>query len=109
MANRVEGDSWQNLANAIVKQAADDYRADLKKIPKLKAKLEKMEREPVPEDENEMKKWERKLQNARDSVQRTVDDALSIERFCHSGWYGVLTGIDGDYLIRRLREEVLQK
>ena len=35
-----------------------------------------------------------------------MDDAMRLEKFFHSGWYGVLTSVDPDYLIRKLREKV---
>lgn len=69
---------WQALANAIVEQAAKDYRADIrlvKKNPDAKAALK---------------------------------DALEIEKFFHSGWYSMLTDVDGDYLIKRLRREAMK-
>lgn len=37
-----------------------------------------------------------------------IEEALGIERFFRSGWYGVLTGVDGEYLIRKLQEEIRQ-
>ena len=69
---------YQNLANAIVAQAAEDYRKDLRRIM------------ADPADREALK------------------DALKIEQFFHSGWFGVLTGVDPDYLINRLRKEVLK-
>lgn len=76
MIKRSEGDPYVNLANAIVAQAANDYLAALKKIKK----------------------------NPRNKA--AMAEAMEIEQFFHSGWYGVLTGVDPDYLIRRLREKV---
>ena len=34
MAKRVEGNPYENLANGIIVQACDDYRAELRKIKK---------------------------------------------------------------------------
>ena len=69
-------DPYQNLANAIVAQAAEDYLSALKKLKK----------------------------NPRNRM--AMDEAMQLEKFFHSGWYGVLTGVDPDYLIRKLREKV---
>ena len=69
-------DPYQNLANAIVAQAAQDYLSALKRLKK----------------------------NPRNRT--AMDEALQMEKFFHSGWYGVLTGVDPDYLIRKLREKV---
>ena len=69
-------DPYQNLDNAIVAQAAQDYLSALKKLKK----------------------------NPRNRM--AMDEAMQLEKFFHSGWYGVLTGVDPDYLIRKLREKV---
>jgi hypothetical protein len=76
MSIRNTGDPFENLANAIVKQAADDYEAALRKLKK----------------------------NPRNKA--AMGEAMELENFFHSGWYGVLTKVDPDYLIRRLREKV---
>jgi len=71
-------DPYERLANAIVLQAVDDYRRALRAV----------KRNP--------------------SNKNAIDEALSIERFFRSGWYSTLTSIDGEYLIRRLQEEIRQ-
>lgn len=71
-------DPYERLANAIVIQAAEDYRTALKRI----------KRNPKNRD--------------------AIDEVLQIEQFFRSGWYQVLTSIDGEYLIRRLQEEIRQ-
>lgn len=71
-------DPYQNLANAIVAQAAEDYLSALKRLKK----------------------------NPRNRT--AMDEAMQMEKFFHSGWYGVLTGVDPDYLIRKLREKVAE-
>jgi hypothetical protein len=69
-------DPYENLANAIVAQAARDYLTALKKLKK------------------------------NPGNRTAMDDAMRLEKFFHSGWYGVLTSVDPDYLIRKLREKV---
>lgn len=71
-------DPYECLANAIVLQAVDDYRRALKAVKK------------------------------NPSNRTAIDEALSIERFFRSGWYSTLTSVDGEYLIRRLQEEIRQ-
>lgn len=66
---------YENLANAIILQAAKDYRAARRKL-------------------------KRKSDNTL--AQSEID---SIERFFRSGWYKHLTDVDGELLIRKLREE----
>ena len=71
-------DPYERLANAIVLQAVSDYRVALKKI-----KAHPINREAISE-------------------------ALEIEKFFRSGWYSILTDVDGEYLIRRLQDEIRQ-
>ena len=83
--NRVE-DPYERLANAIILQAVTDYRAALKQI----------RRNP-------------KNQEAIDEAMRvesSIDEAMRVESFFRSGWYSQLTAVDGEYLIRRLQDEV---
>lgn len=67
---------YVRLANAIILQAASDYRRDLKKLKK----------NPQNRD--------------------VVNDALLIEKFFHSPWYQVLTTVDGEFLIQKLQKEI---
>lgn len=71
-------DPYQNLANAIVAQAAQDYLSALKRLKK----------------------------NSRNRT--AMDEAMQLEKFFHSGWYEILTDVDPDYLIRKLREKVAE-
>ena len=78
IVNKQTGDPYENLANAVIAQAAEDYRAALKKI------------------------------KAHPKNKDAIDEALQVERFFRSGWYQRLTNVDGEYLIRRLQDEVRQ-
>lgn len=71
-------DPYERLANAIILQAVTDYRAALKRV----------KRNPG----NRM----------------AIDEALQIEKFFRSGWYQALTSVDGEYLIRKLQDEIRQ-
>ncbi len=71
-------DPYERLANAIVLQAVTDYRVALKKI------------------------------KANPRNRDAINEALQIEKFFRSGWYSVLTSVDGEYLIKRLQEEIRQ-
>ena len=68
--------NYENLANAIILQAAKDYRMALKS---LKA-------------------------NPRNRTAQA--DKTEIERFFRSQWYSALTSVDGEMLIRSLQKEV---
>ena len=71
-------DPYERLANAIVLQAVSDYRVALKKI------------------------------KAHPKNREAIGEALEIEKFFRSGWYSILTDVDGEYLIRRLQDEIRQ-
>lgn len=66
---------YESLANAIILQAVNDYRAARKKL------------------ETHSKEKEAKLM---------IQDC---ESFFRSGWFTVLTSIDGPALLRKLKEE----
>ncbi len=71
-------DPYERLANAIILQGVSDYRTALKKI------------------------------KAHPKNRQAIDEALKIEKFFRSGWYQQLTSVDGEYLIKRLQDEVRQ-
>jgi hypothetical protein len=71
-------DPYERLANAIVLQAVSDYRVALKKL------------------------------KAHPKNREAISEALEIEKFFRSGWYSILTDVDGEYLIRRLQDEIRQ-
>ena len=68
-------DSFEKLANAIVLQAVKDYRMALKRVARH------------PKD--------------RDGLATRNE----CERFFRSGWFGILTGIDPEMLMRKLQME----
>lgn len=70
---------YENLANAIITTAAKDYMAALKILKKIPTNI---------------------------AAKDTVNEC---ERFFRSEWYSALTYVDSEFLIRRLREEVLKK
>lgn len=68
-------EQWENLANAIIEKAVDDYRAALKNL---------------------------KLDPNNHIALR---DKKEIEEFFHSKRFSRLTNLDGDWLMNRIREE----
>lgn len=71
-----EKDVFVNLSNAIIIQAVDDYRKCLKKLKK----------KPYHQDALKQKR--------------------EIESFFHSSWYGCLTDLDPDIILKSLNDEV---
>ena len=76
IVNKQAGDPYENLANAVIAQAAEDYRRLLKRAKKNPANRE------------------------------ALDEALQVERFFRSGWYQRLTNVDGEFLICKLQEDI---
>lgn len=76
IVNKQTGDPYENLANAVIAQAAEDYRRLLKRVKKNPANRE------------------------------ALDEALQVERFFRFGWYQRLTNVDGEFLIRKLQENI---
>ena len=69
-------DPYERLANAIILQAASDYRRNLKKLKK----------NPQNRD--------------------VLNEVMQIEKFFRSSWHQVLTTVDGELLIEKLRKEI---
>ena len=70
---------YQALANAIVELAVKDYKKALKQHRRF-------------------------LDN-----KEYADEVASLERFFRSGWYGMLTDLDGEYLMTSIRRMVRQE
>lgn len=74
-AEETKMDPWHSLANAIVIQAAKDYRVALRRL--------------------------RRKPNNKSALSEIVD----LERFFRSEWYAALTNVPGELLIQKLKEE----
>ena len=81
--------NYENLANAIIETAVDDYRKALRKIKMRYAAA-----------------WNL-VSPYRLSRLNEVIICLDIEDFFRSEWYYTLTDIDGDFLIEKLRDEIM--
>lgn len=67
---------WEDLANAIILQAAEDYRSACRSLKK------------------------------RPCFRRPQAEKRSLERFFRSAWFRTLSGADGSKLIQDLQKEV---
>lgn len=76
---KLVGNPYEDLANAIIIKACNDYRTALKRVKKN------------PESKD------------------AINEALSLERFFKSPWYQVFTSVDGEFLIRKIRAEVAER
>lgn len=80
------GDPYQNLANAIVQQAADDYRSAKRYLAK---------HPEIPEDKKAIYNWV----NANKTV-------VECEAFFRGDWIKMLTNLDGREILAKLKEEL---
>lgn len=71
----LDGDPFENLANAIILQAVVDYRHAVRRIKS--------------DPENDLAK----------------DRIRDVEKFFRSWWFAQLTNLDGELLLERLRKE----
>ena len=103
-------DRYENLANAIILRAVDDYRSALKKIKHLPEEKWKSLCERLRKEDAERKTIEFKLKEKKKRIKRTPQEKAVLtfyecEDFFRSRWFGVLTALDGEELIRKLQEE----
>lgn len=77
---KITPEGCERLANAIVKQAADDYLS-------VKARFHRSDDD-----------W-------KDTVSGRKKKEDELVKFFHSDWYELLTDLDGDTLIRLLNEK----
>ncbi|MCD7724939.1 MAG: hypothetical protein LUI12_05215 [Clostridiales bacterium] len=93
-------DPYEYLANAIIVQAAQDYRTEMRKLKKLllqePANAAGLQKKKTPHE-----KWEDKCNLCR-------RDISSVEDFFHSQWMETLSDADGGAIFEKLREEVAE-
>ena len=73
-------DPYEEIANAIVIQACNDYKNAYRRHLRRSGIVEKPDYELV-----------------------------ALENFFRSDWYKILTSVDGEYLMERLRKEVIEE
>lgn len=78
LEDMIEAANGRPVANAIILSAVADYRAALRKV----------KRNPKSKS--------------------VIDEALQIEKFFRSPWYQQLTSVAGEFLIRKLQDEIRQ-
>ena len=79
---------YENLANAIIIQAAKDYKSVVRQLKKT----------PVPEPNA--------LKSEKKEYEQLLTKKSEILRFFHSAWYMALTNIDPQIIIRNIEKEV---
>lgn len=103
-------DPYKRLANAIIFQAADDYRnvpAKRKSIEtrlaRAKAKLEEVEATLVEDD---IKKAQRKVESIENEGFALGRDIYRIEKFFRSELFVLLSDTDGEGILLALKKEI---
>lgn len=86
-------DPYEELANAIILQAMDDYKRGLKKILKFKYNSNK--------DGTVDARYDKEVTGAHYEVD-------TLEKYFRSGQYKLLTSVDGEYIINTVRSQVVK-
>ena len=103
-------EKYENLANAIIERAVEDYMTAILYLYYLKnnkveiiqqiVKRSEKAAHPIYYTSTELQAlYNRKVQEAKTNV-------LNIERFFYSQWYQALTKVDGKMLIRKVKEQI---
>ena len=98
-------DPYLKLANAIIIQAAKDYRVALREMRSyadIEAELLLYEKLLAKKAVKREEEKDRLLA----SLKRVKADIKEIEDFFHSRLYSILTDVKGDYILDGLRKEV---
>ena len=111
-------DVYEELANAIIVQAVDDYRAARKYLKKHPRTKELEETAASQAAERRKRAAERKAQGLPKVQEKPGPDERQLRRiknrermlveipqFFRSKWYEALTTLDGEMLLQRLNEE----
>lgn len=86
-------DAYEDLANAIIIKAVDDYRSLLKKIKKSNTRILKTDNPDVINTEKA------KIVGYEYSIK-------ALDKFFLSGYFIGLSKVDGHYIIERLKTEI---
>ncbi|MBQ9377124.1 MAG: hypothetical protein IJU05_04920 [Schwartzia sp.] len=111
-------DPYEDLANAIIIQAADDYRNAarfLRKHPRTKELEETVAGIRAEKSRKREERKRLKLPNAREQKSREeilldkiVDNEtllFDVKKFFRSDWFSKLTSVDGEILLAKLEKE----
>jgi uncharacterized protein Yka (UPF0111/DUF47 family) len=86
---------YESLANGIIVQAVKDYREAIRFL----------KRHPhTPDLDTEEAKQDKRKRNLREKIIKYEGELDDVERFFHSGWFEFLSNLDGDTLMRQVRE-----
>lgn len=86
---------YENLANAIVVQAVKDYREA----------IHFLKRHPhTPDLDTEEAMKDKRKRILREQIINNEGERDDVERFFRSGWFEILSNLDGKVLLNKVRE-----
>lgn len=88
MDKEINYDPYEELANAIIKQAVYDYKKAL-----IKAK------------DDDIKSKNSRFKNITD-FNDNISKIKRLEKFFNSEWFNILTTVDGSYIITKIKNEI---
>ena len=86
---------YKSLANAIIVQAVKDYREAIHFL-----KLHPH----TPDLDTEEAKSDKRKRTLRENIIKNEGERDDVERFFHSGWFEMLSNLDGKVLLNKVRE-----
>ena len=103
-------DPYKNLANAIVVQAAADYRANpkLRELYAFKLAIaeQKLQEATLTNDQQLIKRAQRRKDYFESKVFAVDADQSEIERFFRSEWFQFLTNANGEVILEQIQAEM---
>lgn len=107
---------YETLANVVIEQAAKDHRsaaAYLKKHPRTKELTDAVEAQRAEREKRRAELRDKKLPTERKKKsreERLLENIIAhetlrydTEKFFRSSWFGVLSDLDGELLLTRLK------
>lgn len=91
----VEFTAWNELANAIVVRAAEDYRYAMRRLCRALVIID----DPDISEKSTIKK-------AYKNRAVALKQIWEIEKFFHSNWFFVCTKVDPDWLMDQLKKDI---
>ena len=86
---------YESLANGIIVQAVKDYREAIRFL----------KRHPhTPDLDTEEAKQDKRKRELIEKIIKNEGERDDVERFFHSEWFELLSNLDGNALMRQVRE-----
>lgn len=104
---------YENLRNAIIKQAVDDYLSAARHIVSLKKNKQKFIIRTISNglklQKTKFLTYEQAEELWQNNIDRNKNTMQSIENFFRSDWYRQLCDIPAEYMISKTKEKALKQ